>query len=154
MNTQPAPVAQPGTGMSDAISRWKKHLFVFRGSASRSEFWKVILWWLPAWVLVSFSTLIFWVYTITQASYPANYRPDSIWQVHEFRVWLGLVAIFASFWILFTVLNAGLGSRRLRDVGMPGWLFWACFIPPGLAVVLIFCALPPHQSSASSSPPA
>lgn len=139
--------AQPGASFSTSLTRWRQNLFVFSGTASRSEFWKIILWWLLAWLIMSFVLFGVWVYIISQAHYLAGYHPESIWQIHEFRVWLGIASLMSLFWVLFTILNAGLGSRRLQDVGIPGWVFWFCLVPPGLLAVLIICAIPSRTVS-------
>lgn len=129
--------------MKTALSRWRQNLFVFQGTASRSEFWKVIGLWLAAWIVVDIVAMAVWIYTLhSLAANPPSTQTGSIWEERAFQVWLGIVTCYGLFWLLFTVLNAGLGARRLQDAGTPGWVFWFCMIPPGLMVVLILCALP------------
>ncbi|MEU4206783.1 DUF805 domain-containing protein [Rothia terrae] len=136
-------IAQPGTTLKTALSRWRKNLFVFQGTASRSEFWKVIGLWLVAWIVVNIVAMSVWIYTLHfLATNPPSAPTGSIWEERAFQVWLGIVTCYGLFWLLFTILNAGLGARRLQDAGTPGWVFWFCLIPPGLTVVLILCALP------------
>lgn len=136
-------VARPGVSLKTALSRWRQNLFVFQGTASRSEFWKVVGLWLAAWVGVSVAAMAVWAYTIhSLAAHPPSAPTGNVWAHPAFQVWLGIVTCFALFWLLFTVLNAGLGARRLQDAGTPGWVFWFCLLPPGVTVVLILCALP------------
>ena len=149
-------VAQPGISLKNALNRWRKNLFVYQGTASRSEFWKVIGLWLGAWIIVGFSAIVVWIATVNSvAANPPTEPYGSIWELHVFQVWLGIVITWGLFWLMFTVLNSGLGARRLQDAGTPGWVFWFCLIPPGLLIVLILCSLPqrPHSAQQEYLPP-
>lgn len=83
--------------------------FVFKGRASRSEFWYF-------WLLNFFITL-----TILISS--ANSLPT-----------LGLGALFI--WVIMIIPGLAVGCRRLHDTGKSGWWQLVAFIPFGPLILL------------------
>ncbi|HRY10801.1 MAG: DUF805 domain-containing protein [Actinobacteria bacterium] len=112
-----------------AISSGFKKYAVFRGRASRSEFW----YWVLFYIIVSFILNIldnlfgFQVSTVTNLE-----TGDSVTSVYN-PGWL------SSIWALVVLLpTISIAVRRLHDVNKSGWWWWLgliCCIGP---LILIF----------------
>ena len=118
--TKPAPIAQP-MEFTEAIAHCFRHYAVFKGTASRSEYW----WWFLFSFLVGCATGII----------------DSVYFGNEID---GTSPFSALTNLALLLPGLAVGARRLHDIGKSGWwqlifftivliplLFW-WFTRPGI----------------------
>jgi uncharacterized membrane protein YhaH (DUF805 family) len=135
------PVGVPwyGAPLTTAVRRFWRGYVVFRGRASRSEFW----WWMLVAGVVGavFGIVASIIGGATIASLPSG---TSTSDVPDGPV-IAIVTVFASSgaWGLATLLpSIALGIRRLHDTGRSGWWLLLDLVPIANLVLIVLFALP------------
>jgi uncharacterized membrane protein YhaH (DUF805 family) len=103
-------------GFGEAVSNGFRHLFTYRGRASRSAFWWFVLFVVIADVIIGI---------VARLSRPAGIGLDIVVGIPN----------------LLTGLSMAI--RRLHDTDRSGWWWWLYFLPViGWIVLLVFYLLP------------
>jgi uncharacterized membrane protein YhaH (DUF805 family) len=100
----------------EAVSRAFRHMFTYRGRASRSAFWWLVLFVVFAEVIIGI---------VARLSRPAGIGLDIVVGIPNLLVGLSMAV------------------RRLHDTGRSGWWWWLYFLPViGWITLLVFYLLP------------
>lgn len=119
---------------AEAVKTCFRKYTTFSGRASRSEFWKfVIFTFLASIALTVINSMIFGPTVTEQISVALDNGATESTQSHHRQItydggWLGNIFSLIVFLPMLTVL-----WRRLHDVGRPGWL---AILPHGLLLAL------------------
>lgn len=143
-HTAPPPVSQhptdglprPRVGLGTALSNLFSYMTLYKGKASRSEYWWVFAFWAAITALVCAAIFLFMLWIAPETGQPGD-------KMHGFgEVMMGLAGIILA-WVAFMLsyiigisLSLGLQLRRLRDAGFSPW--WAlCFAGILLDVLML-----------------
>lgn len=120
-----------GIGFGAAIRRGFQKYVVFRGRASRGEYW----WWFLFVAAVSFVLVI--LSNLTSRNSPGFFT-------YLYGLWL--LAVF--------IPGLAVAVRRLHDTGRSGWWYFLSLIPiVGGIILIVFMASPTTPDAAKYGPP-
>jgi uncharacterized membrane protein YhaH (DUF805 family) len=132
----PATAPEPVYGCSFplAIKRFFSKYAVFRGRASRSEYWFVALYNVLIAIAVGIVVIIIESISPTQGNTSAS-------------AWIGVP--YAFYWLAIIIPSISIFVRRLHDIDLSGWFYWLTVIPLfGGVIALIFTLVPPNPRGA------
>lgn len=127
---------RPRVGGGIALSNLFSYMTLYKGKASRSEYWWVFAFWAATTALVCAAIFLFMLWIAPETGQPGD-------KMHGFgEVMMGLAGIILA-WVAFMLsyiigisLSLGLQLRRLRDAGFSPW--WAlCFVGILLDVLML-----------------
>jgi uncharacterized membrane protein YhaH (DUF805 family) len=124
----------------ESISTCFRKYAVFRGRASRPEFW---------WFVLLYYAIIFVPVFVAVASDPDAFEQAS--SNDEVPTALALIIFGGFLSLLLPYLAAGV--RRLHDTGKSGWWWFINLIPFGSIVLIIFLATEGDRVSNRYGPP-
>jgi uncharacterized membrane protein YhaH (DUF805 family) len=128
-------------GFVEAIKRGLRKYAIFRGRASRGEYW----WW-ALFVIVGFFALgIMAALAGRITSQDGGITPGF--------GGVPLSILFVVFWLATIVPTVSVTVRRLHDAGYSGWLYLLNFLPVAGIVPFILTLLPASASGAKYGPP-
>lgn len=108
---------------------------VFRGRASRSEFW----WWYLFTALIGFAISL--VMNIATAQYVTSDFATLLAAQAPFIAFSGLVSL------AFFLPTVGVTVRRLHDTNRSGGWWWIQLVPfVGVIIIIVFAALPSEDA--------
>lgn len=119
-----------GASIKSAFSQYA----VFRGRATRSEFWWFYLFLVIVGFVISFIDNMFgWKYGTSTFTFTADGQTSII-------PGLGGIGVLTTIWSLATILPfISVAVRRLHDIDRTGWWLWIYFICCiGWIVLLVF----------------
>lgn len=134
-----------GATLGQAFNRFFKNYANFRGRASRSEFWWMVLIFWGAMIALTVLAAIVesLVYRLPYSTYTAT---------QGVNITLGLLVLAMVGGTLVPWLS--IAWRRLHDANLPGPLYLLCLVPYlGSLAVLILQVLPPKPEGRRYDPP-
>ncbi|WP_333849097.1 DUF805 domain-containing protein [Leclercia sp.] len=113
---------------------WKK-MFVYRGRATRKEFWLFII--MNILIVLFIAVLSYFLLVVSVADHTSRGGMMLVW---AWYVWLPLSALAP---VIFLVPIVSLGIRRMHDAGKSGWWFGGALLINLLILPLILTGI--HQ---------
>lgn len=130
-----------GVGLGQALRRFYSRYALFRGRASRSEYWWVQL--ALGFVLVVLLVLLETVGTVPGSTTPANPSGEPT------TAGVAIALLLLPFVLAHAVPSMALAVRRLHDANLSGWFYLLSLIPfVGGLVILVLTLLPSKPEGA------
>lgn len=157
-STMEPPIGQPyfGVGFGRAFKRFWRGYVIFKGRASRAEYWWAFLWLQIIMFILAFVYVIGAIVTmLVQFSDPTNLTSSAV-NDPGFALWTSLSILgWAAPMFLFSLASMlpmyAMTWRRLQDAGFHGALALLGII--GLSIVpVIMCIFPTSQDAAKYGP--